>query len=492
MFKKLSIAVHSPMIKKKNYFGQESDILPPDTAGFATTEQYSGLYCTGICESSFSKRTLINALTLLKDAVKKEGYTVSGETVTPYSFDEVMNLKGCVYIRGRRAGGKTLYDLYREFKPDTSFYGTYMDILKIIQAILNAALAVQRHTGSYPPLLLNSIYFDDTSGSITFLPFSVIDSINRHHGEQLQAILYTCCADGDINDGDINDGDTNTSRSISSTQENIHEKAFNWGAACLIYLFFTSGEPIQNIYIYLQNIIPDIPCTLADAVWNILRKKTNVSLKPINESIESVPGTDEGYRIPLFKRKSTTFLLHKMGNFLMHRWKLIAICMICAGIGFYLISDLVSGSKKPDITAGLTPREVVELYYSATEDLNLDVIDSLFYKKAGKRIKDELSTLYVMLRMEQAYGEKLVKPDENLDNSKVPQGYKVFGIKDLKIESRGTLDNPVFFTTYTRVLSSEGTMYESGIEETIYLQKINERWYITKSVRTIVSSTQPQ
>ncbi len=483
MFKKLSIAVRSPMIKNKNYFGQEPDVLPPDTAGFETTEQYSGLFSTGICESSFSKRTLVNALTLLQDAVKKEGYTVSGETVTPYSFDEVTNLKGCVYIRGRKVGGKTLYDLYREFRPDTSFYGTYRDILKIIQAILNAAVAVQRHTGSYPPLLLNSIYYDDASGSITFLPFSVIDSINRLHGGQLQTILNTCCADGGAN----------TSHSISSSQENIHEKTFNWGAACLIYFFFTSGEPIQDTYIHLQNIIPDIPRPLADTVWYILRRKTNESLKkPIDESIESIPKTDERYRIPLFKRKRTTFLLHKMGNFLTHRWKLIVICMICAGIGFYLISDLISGSKRPDITAGLTPREVVELYYSATEDLNLDVIDSLFYKKAGKKIKNELSTLYVMLRMEQAYGEKLVKPDENLNSSEVPQGYKVFGIKDLKIESKGSLDNPVFFATYTRVLSSEGTMYESSIEETIYLQKINERWYITKSVRTIVSSTQPQ
>jgi hypothetical protein len=152
---------------------------------------------------------------------------------------------------------------------------------------------------------------------------------------------------------------------------------------------------------------------------------------------------------------------------------------------------MISGRHKTELPPGLTPRQVVDLYYKAVDELDLDLIDSLFYKHAGKKIKDELSTLYVMLRMEQAFGQKLVTPDENINSNSVPQRSKVYGIRNLHIESRGTSENPVFFATYTRVLSTEGKLYKSSIEETIYLQYINDRWYITKSERKVTDSTHP-
>jgi len=474
------------MKKKKMSSEQESGALPPDAFGFETDTRHTVRLATGICEPSFSKRTIVTALAQLKSAVGKKGYMISGPRVSPYTFDEVINLNGCVYLRGPEARGKTLYDLYREFKPDSSFYGTCRDILKILHTIMKAAEVVQRHTGYYPPLLLNAIYYDDISGSITFLPFSVIDSINRYHGEELQSILYNCCPATEIPNAAV-------FKSFSMEEKYATEQAFIWGMARMIYLFFTAGTSLQNgtPYIYLQNFIPDIPRPLADSVWNILRNGKNNGLKEtIEKSIVSTQASRVENRIPLFKRAKMTFFLFKTRNLLVHRWKLIMIILICAGIGFYLISDIISKRKRPDFTAGLTPREVVELYYKATEDLNLDVVDSLFYKKAGKKIKDELSTLYVMLRMEQAFGKKLVKPGEE-NNSKISRGYKVFGIKDLKIETAGAPGNPVFFATYTRVLSSEDALYESKIEETIYLQKINDRWYITKSVRKITGGTEP-
>ncbi len=476
------------MKKRKRPIEQECS-LPPDASGFNTDVRHTGLYCTGICEPLFSKRTIVTALTMLKAVVRKKGYTVSGSTVCVYAFDEVTTLNGCVCISGPAVRGKKLYDLYREFRPDSSFYGTYSAILKVVHTVMNAADAVRRSTGYYPPLLLNAIYYDEVSGAVTFVPFQVIDSINRHHGTQLQSILYSCCPATGIPNAAVE-----ASKSLSPKDIYGTEQAFMWGMARMIYLFFTARISAQNgaSDIYLQNFIRDIPRPLADSVWNILRGRQSGSLKKaVDESIESAPAAGAANRIPLFKREKTTFILNKTGHILKHRWKLIAIVLVCAGIGFYLVTDMISGRKRPDITAGLSPREVVELYYKATEDLNLDVIDSLFYKRAGKKIKDELSTLYVMLRMEQAFGEKLVKPGETIDRSKVPQGYKVFGIKDLKIENRGSPDNPVFFATYTRVLSSEGALYESKIEETIYLQKINDRWYITKSVRKIIRSTEP-
>jgi hypothetical protein len=180
--------------------------------------------------------------------------------------------------------------------------------LKIIRLIVTAADTVQKKTGSYPPLLLNAIYIDETSQSVTFLPFSVIDCINGYHGGAQQTILYSCLSGTRI-------GSSNLTVSKSMQMYGTKE-IFFWGVARLIYLFFTIGRGFIDSppYPYLQNYIADIPRTLADTVWNTLhRKEYDGIMNAVTQSIDARQGTHTD-RIPLLKREKVTILSQTDNN----------------------------------------------------------------------------------------------------------------------------------------------------------------------------------
>jgi hypothetical protein len=196
--------------------------------------------------------------------------------------------------------------------------------------------------------------------------------------------------------------------------------------------------------------------------------------------------------VPLMKKKAVVFFKTRLHSFLTRRWKLLLTIMILAGAGVYLLSDALSSRNRVDYTAGLSPRQVVDLYYRATNDLDLDVIDAVFYKRSGKKIRDELSSLYVMLKMETAFGKTLVHPEDIKVQGYQPERHSVFGILGLDLQQTGNDDHPIFHAQYRRVISSGEELYQYSVQETIYLEYLDDHWYITKSDRTIENSSQIQ
>jgi hypothetical protein len=99
-----------------------------------------------------------------------------------------------------------------------------------------------------------------------------------------------------------------------------------------------------------------------------------------------------------------------------------------------------------------------------------------------------MSSLFVMLKMEQAFGKTFVGPDEIDNENYRPEIHTIFGVRDLHIETVRSGEEPVYKARYERVISSGEELAEYEVEETLYLKYINDHWYITKSERIIVDT----
>jgi hypothetical protein len=169
--------------------------------------------------------------------------------------------------------------------------------------------------------------------------------------------------------------------------------------------------------------------------------------------------------------------LERAKTFLSRRWKLIAVVSAVFLALFYLISDALF-QKSSDLT-GLGPQEIVSTYYRAIDRLDLQLIDELFYRGAGKSLRRDLASLYVLQKVGTAYGRHSSSPEEDAE---------ILQIENLTVIQQSDGDNPVFRATYRRVLHPDETTSIEQIEETIYLHKKDDRWYITDSVLRTVDS----
>jgi len=481
----------------KNY-NSESHSL----SGNTDTSSSPSLIPTAICENIHSKRTIAEALSHLKRALSEKGYRVTSSTVISETFSDVVYHNGCVSLKGREIKGSTLYDMYKNFTPGTTFSSFGTIFLTVIKRIIETSVLVNLKTGSYPPLLLNSIVLNDNGIEVTYLPFLIIDFVNRHCTAELQKLLHFCCL---YTEKIRSLQNISLKNSTTGGSYFVTEAEFASSLAKLIYLFLSKKkktfenkeqpQPVPDIpeepFLYPGSFFKDMPEKLSDAVWSLLHGQI-IELSTLKEIIDTCFTHEQPIstpqRIPLFRRSASILFLYNIRNFFSKRWKPVLIVLICLGAAFYLISDYFSERNSIDYTRGLNPQQVVELYYKAVDNLHLDIIDSLFYKRKGKEIKNELSTLYVMMKMDQAFGQKLMKPDQIEGINNLPPDYRVFGIKNLYIKNIGTDEYPVFLARYTKVLSSEDKIYETKMEETIYLKKYKDHWYIIQSVRKITDS----
>jgi hypothetical protein len=361
--------------------------------------------------------------------------------------------------------------------------------------LIDYATKYRAAAGGFPRFLLNSIYITEDHSTITFMPYSLIDYLNTFYEDDMRQILYYPAM---TNRTALIRGENNSGAEHADTL--AHDHMFSRMIARLIYLFLTKSRRMtasgieQSIYdssvYYLKTEMSDIPRSLADTVWNIMHGRPMqpaVLKNAIVPSLEEAADTNRIEKIPFSRKRGVISFKEGISTFISRRWKLALIVLILMGIAFYLLSDAVLSRRQDDYTAGLAPRQVVELYFTAINTLDLNYLDAIYYKRSGKRVKDELSTVYVMLKMENAFGKRFVHPDEVTETEFDPQIHTVFGLRDLELEQIQNDDEPVFRARYTRVVSSGDRLHETMMEETIQLQFIDDHWYITKSERSISS-----
>lgn len=438
------------------------------------------MYHTGICDESLSTRTAIHALSELKRLIHEKVYTVTRTGATEGSFSEVTNQNGCINLYGVTISGASLSELYDEYQSDRFFSDSTKKFLNVILSLIDAALLMKEKTGRYPSLFLHGVFVDSERMSVTFLPEKLSEFVSKYRPDSEQQLLSFCVS--------------KARRSTAAGEDHI-SKAFGR----LVYLFFTKDHPpVDNIY-DVRSFMRDTPGEFANLIWRLLRGKP-VSLNDlrnsIEESIEETSSHSEG-SLPLFRRASLLRFRYAFLRFLYIRKKILIIALVVLGIGVYLVSDYLKSVDKKDYTAGLDAQQVVELYFKAVDELDINVIDAVFSRGAGREVKNEISTLYVTTRMNQTFGAGRLNHEEgeieelSEEHTDAHHGEtQSYGIKDLVIEKKKNNESPVYVARYKKFLSTGNKDTVYSIQETIYLKKIDERWYIIKTERAFLNEQQ--
>ena len=436
------------------------------------------IFPTDICEDAVSKRTLISAITGLKRFLSEPIYTVTPDKVTDSYFSEIINFEGCLHLRGYSASGFSLYELYNEYKASSFFSESTRNFLYTILDIINASTRLQSYTGYFPPIFLNATYIDKEKKHITILPSKMVEFLSKYREVQEQRIMTYCIE-------------------TSYKDFNIDEYLFTQSLGKLIYLFFSKNLEINRENIFdIRDFINDIPSVLSDTLWDLLHGK-KLELQKFSNVIETALQGDKRDiypSIPFKRKKNYLIFRYSLARFFVQHKKLIIVLLIIAGIASYLLFDFFTSKKEVDYTAGLDAEQVVELYFYGIENLDIDIIDAVFYRRAGKEIKNEVNTLFVMNRLDQAFGKKLVGPEEleeqntkeKIDNDY--QSIKVYGIKQLEIKKLKNDENPVFNANYEKYLGVGDDITVYSIEETIYLSQYDDHWYIIRADRIITEA----
>jgi hypothetical protein len=462
---------------------------------------------TGICESTHSKLTLISAIGDLKKLLNQKVYIFRSKTIEHANFLDAVNQDGCIHLKGINIEGRSLYDYYLEYKPARFYSEETRKIIFFTHEILETSEKIREVTGSYPHLLMNGVFITSDGEIITYLPALIVDYINKHLTLEAQYLIYYPIT---LKKAQARRGKPPSVETIKVTDK-VEPFDFARAIARLLYMFLlkiglkheveTLSDPgalsrimAQPVF-YLGDHVREIRPELSDAIWELmhdrgiergLTDKAISDLKQIIKECLSMEKTSGPIKkIPLLKRSSFILFKSRVSAFFLKKWKYVIVGVLAVLLLLYLFSDIFRGREKIDYLRGLSPRQVVELYYNAINNLDLDALDAVFYKRAGKEIRNELATIVVITRMEQAFGKRMIHPNQLEGSESLPVDSVVFGIDDLNIQQVSDDENPVFFTTYYRVISSEGNLQRSRVEETIFLKKINDYWYITDTKRNI-------
>jgi len=176
-----------------------------------------------------------------------------------------------------------------------------------------------------------------------------------------------------------------------------------------------------------------------------------------------------------------------------------AIIFTAAGITALslFIAPLIRKSLETDITEGLGPREIVQLFYESENSLDHEMMQKCTIKKTGSSHLNQVTTLFVISRVRQGIEMKnyFVSAPDWISEGKPPlsEGYFVFGNTDLNIVPLpGDSQFLVEYTRWTTIPSdasdpadedisdpgSEKEIQSFRVKEKIYLRETRKGWKI--------------
>jgi hypothetical protein len=426
---------------------------------------------TGVCEGTHSKRIVVDALGGVKGFLGLPVYTVKRGVVELQAFDGAIAVDGCLRLTGAVVRGISLYDAFRLPVPAFSSE-TFDGFRALFLPFLGSASVLKAQVGSLPRLFLNGVYVDPENGTFSYLPEDLSEFLSAYAPvDERNTILYVVGRREDT-------GPRRGPDAASPGGRSDGESAFAESCARLVYCSFAGGgeAPGPPVY-FIADRVPGFPSPLAGLVWDTMHGKT-AGLETLSRACAPAPvvsaasPSGEAFeKVPLRKRKGYLDLMHSLGNLLTSKWKLILLTLLFGGALVYLLADIAGRKSPADRTSGLDPRGVVELYYTAMNQLDLDTLQSLFSRRAGHGVMNDLSALYVMSKLNQVYGGRYGAAGGGGLSS-------VFSIGDLRIDQISDGEKPAFHARYKKRINTGEKKTEVLIDETLFLGRVKDRWSI--------------
>ena len=117
-----------------------------------------------------------------------------------------------------------------------------------------------------------------------------------------------------------------------------------------------------------------------------------------------------------------------------------------------ILGSIIANQFKPRSTRGLSPRQVVETFYTSVGELDHTTMEDAVVDAAGQGLINEAINLFVISRVSQGYEGRsnILNAGEWVaaDKPELPAGISVYGVSNLEVVAEQGAPQPVFRVTY--------------------------------------------
>ncbi len=380
------------------------------------------------------KRSMAGQLQTLR---RGKGSVVNGGKIEDWQIRGLIEHEGGIYAYGDEREHATLPDLLS---------GDVSSAIKTLQE-LSTALGTLSARGlelpSFQPNLL--LRFDD--GGILVLPNELIDGILSAQTEAERVASYD----------PFNHPDLTGERNAAFLLGVLTYRVLTGRAPYTAETTEELHERIREAKVLPANLaVPELKEELSDLISRSFRADAEVTLEEWQEQLSAC--VQDGYLREIseaerarleeaaarFSKSSEAGFRRQV--FFRKNWKtmlvIAGVVVIVGAVG----GSILKNALKPRITVGMTPEQVVHLYYTSMNTFNSQAMQDCVIDGAGKSAISEATNLYVISRVRTGYegSSGYVQAQKWLDEGKpkLPPGSSVYGVADLKI----TQDSPSSFT----------------------------------------------
>jgi len=363
-----------------------------------------------------------------QNLLSKPGLLINNGTIEKWECTESIEYNGKLIFPGPFFPGKTLADT--NINTDI-----LLNMATAFKIIISEDIPV---TGYYPPGI-----FILTDGGVLLFPPNLINYITSQLSEEEGIKLWQPYNHPDA--------------------ENVTQFSFILGA--LAYKLLTKELPFTGTSITeirekmrssrsvdIELLVPGIKKNIAD----LINRALSLKAVKINEWTDILQAwkkdsplnvINEKERLKLQKTaiiiKTKRENLFKRKQFFSRNWK---VMVTIAAVFVFIVSFAIQpirNAMEPPITTGMSAEEVVETYYKAIMDMDVEIMEDCVKKGVAKNDINEVTQLFVISRVRKGYegtsGLVSAKDWNNGVITKLEQGEQIYGIANLVVTPSGNL-----------------------------------------------------
>ena len=432
----------------------------------------------------------------LAESRKGHGWIVSGDRIETWDMNGLVEYNEEIFAYGPYRSGHTLLDLLTG-DPEIAF-AQVASFVKAVAAMKARNITLSRY-------LPDALLVDD-EGSFLILPQTIIESLRNTQTDEERVASFECFNHPDLGE----------------------ERNFSFFVGVLLYRILTGTLPfigetseevhrrmreqrIQEPRLLRPEIRPEVSQTILRALtpaasfqlseWQgFLEKWSDDGLFHEVSAEERTRIEEEAQRDK--KQADATF---RRRVFFQRNWKTMAIVagivILVGAVG----SSILKNALKPRMTVGMTPQQVVSLFYTSITTMNSQALQDCVIDGAGKAQINEATNLYVISRVRQGYeGSTGFVPAQQWlaqGKPKLKPGVSVYGVADLSISQQSPGVFTVHYQKWEPVQQSSNQPPSAGIvpiqvqgtqmTDVVYLKNEGKFWAIYRIDTTKSSPVSP-